>query len=116
VAVREWEDQVIFLHRIVEGGTDRSYGIHVARLAGLPKNVLERANQLLGELAVHHVAQVVHSTNRAARSRRGASESQLQLFVEPSKQVAIELAAVDVEKLTPERAIELVQRWREMFK
>jgi DNA mismatch repair protein MutS len=37
VAVREWEDQVIFLHRIVEGGTDRSYGIHVARLAGVPR-------------------------------------------------------------------------------
>ncbi len=42
VAVREWEDQVIFLHRIVEGGTDRSYGIHVARLAGVPKSVLQR--------------------------------------------------------------------------
>ena len=51
VAVREWEDQVIFLHRIVEGGTDRSYGIHVARLAGVPRDVLERARQLLGELA-----------------------------------------------------------------
>ncbi|HEY1628720.1 MAG TPA: DNA mismatch repair protein MutS, partial [Tepidisphaeraceae bacterium] len=47
VAVREWEDQVIFLHRIVEGGTDRSYGIHVARLAGVPKAVLERSKQLL---------------------------------------------------------------------
>ena len=57
VAVREWEDQVVFLHRIVEGGTDRSYGIHVARLAGVPKPVLDRARQLLSELAVHHVGQ-----------------------------------------------------------
>ena len=47
VAVREWEDQVVFLHRIVEGGTDRSYGIHVARLAGVPAPVLDRARQLL---------------------------------------------------------------------
>jgi DNA mismatch repair protein MutS len=116
VAVREWEDQVVFLHRIVEGGTDRSYGIHVARLAGVPKSVLERANQLLGELAVHHVAQVVHSTNRAARNRRGPNDSQLQLFIEPSKQVAIELAAIDTEKLSPEQAVELVRRWKEMFK
>ena len=50
VAVREWEDQVVFLHRIVEGGTDRSYGIHVARLAGVPREVLDRARQLLSEL------------------------------------------------------------------
>ena len=56
VAVREWEDQVIFLHRIVEGGTDRSYGIHVARLAGVPKPVLDRARQLLSELAVQHIS------------------------------------------------------------
>ena len=65
VAVREWEDQVVFLHRIVEGGTDRSYGIHVARLAGVPKPVLDRARQLLSELAVHHVG-----ANRAARNRQ----------------------------------------------
>ncbi len=115
-AVREWEDQVIFLHRIVEGGTDRSYGIHVARLAGVPKSVLERANQLLGELAVHHVAQVVHSTTRAVRGRRGGNGSQLQLFVEPSKQVAVELAAIDPEKLTADQALALVRRWKEMFK
>ena len=43
VAVREWADQVVFLHRIVEGGTDRSYGVHVARLAGVPKVVIDRA-------------------------------------------------------------------------
>jgi DNA mismatch repair protein MutS len=50
VAVREWRDQVVFLHKIVEGGTDKSYGIQVARLAGVPKEVLERAKQILGNL------------------------------------------------------------------
>jgi DNA mismatch repair protein MutS len=50
VAVREWRDQVVFLHKIVEGGTDKSYGIHVARLAGVPKTVLERAKVILGNL------------------------------------------------------------------
>lgn len=45
VAVREWNDQVIFLHKIVPGGADRSYGIHVARLAGLPQEVLGRARR-----------------------------------------------------------------------
>ena len=50
VAVREWHDQIVFLRKIVEGGTDKSYGIQVARLAGVPREVLERAKQILGNL------------------------------------------------------------------
>jgi DNA mismatch repair protein MutS len=50
VAVREWRDQIVFLRKIVEGGTDKSYGIHVARLAGVPKTVLERAKEILANL------------------------------------------------------------------
>ena len=50
VAVREWEDEVVFLHRIEEGGTDRSYGIHVAQLAGLPAPVLDRSRAVLARL------------------------------------------------------------------
>jgi DNA mismatch repair protein MutS len=50
VAVREWHDQIVFLRKIVEGGTDKSYGIHVARLAGVPKEVLEHAKVILGNL------------------------------------------------------------------
>src|SRR6185369_9968807 len=47
VAVREWGDKVVFLRRIEEGGTDRSYGVHVARLAGVPPTVVERAREVL---------------------------------------------------------------------
>jgi DNA mismatch repair protein MutS len=50
VAVREWHDQIVFLRKIVEGGTDKSYGIQVARLAGVPKEILERAKQILSNL------------------------------------------------------------------
>jgi DNA mismatch repair protein MutS len=50
VAVREWHDQIVFLRKIVEGGTDKSYGIHVARLAGVPQEVLERAKEILNNL------------------------------------------------------------------
>lgn len=50
VAVREWNDQIVFLRKIVEGGTDKSYGIQVARLAGVPKPVLERAKEILRNL------------------------------------------------------------------
>jgi DNA mismatch repair protein MutS len=50
VAVREWNDQIVFLRKIVEGGTDKSYGIHVARLAGVPREVLDRAKVILRNL------------------------------------------------------------------
>src|SRR5207249_6171257 len=50
VAVREWRDQIVFLRKIVPGGTDKSYGIQVARLAGVPKSVPARAKEILGNL------------------------------------------------------------------
>ncbi|MCR5164984.1 MAG: DNA mismatch repair protein MutS [Thermoguttaceae bacterium] len=50
VAVREWNDEVVFLHKIIEGATDKSYGIHVARLAGVPNEVLDRATQILSQM------------------------------------------------------------------
>ena len=50
VAVREWHDQIVFLRKIVEGGTDKSYGIQVARLAGVPKSILDRAKEILRNL------------------------------------------------------------------
>ncbi len=107
VAVREWEDQVVFLHRIVEGGTDRSYGIHVARLAGVPKVVLTRARQLLGELAVQHIA-----TSKTAKHRKMENETQLDLFIDPSREVIKEIAGLDPDQLTPLQALGLVQGWK----
>ncbi len=50
VAVREWNDQIIFLRKIIRGGADKSYGIQVARLAGLPPSVIARAKEILGNL------------------------------------------------------------------
>ena len=102
VAVREWEDQVIFLHRIVEGGTDRSYGIHVARLAGVPPTVLQRARQLLGELAVHHV------TPSKSPRQRHSDDSQMSLFSDPMQEIAKTLIAADPNNLTPQQAHDLL--------
>ena len=56
VAVREWQDQIIFLHRILQGRADKSYGIHVAKLAGLPSQTVARAKQVLDSLEVDHSA------------------------------------------------------------
>jgi DNA mismatch repair protein MutS len=110
VAVREWEDQVVFLHRIIEGGTDRSYGIHVARLAGVPKQVLDRARTLLSELAVHHVGH-----NRAAKNRKKEDEAQLALFADPAQELIKALVGVDLEQLTPVKAFDLLREWKEKF-
>ncbi len=107
VAVREWEDQVVFLHRIVEGGTDRSYGIHVARLAGVPRSVLQRARQLLSELAVHHV-----QANKALRKRQSEDPAQMSLFADPGSEIIRELAAQQPDQLTPLEALALVQEWK----
>ena len=55
VAVREWNEEIIFLHKILPGAADKSYGIQVARLAGLPKPVVERAKSILSHLELHSV-------------------------------------------------------------
>jgi len=110
VAVREWEDQVIFLHRIVEGGTDRSYGIHVARLAGVPKPVLERARQLLGELAVQHVGKP--RISRGRRSDREIDDGQLTLFVDPAQELLQLLLSTQIDSLTHVEAFDLLRRWK----
>src|SRR5213075_2764322 len=109
VSVREWEDQVIFLHRIVEGGTDRSYGIHVARLAGVPREVLERARQLLGELSVQHVGRPRVSRSRKS-DRAAIDENQLPLFVDPAKELLAQLAGTKIDELTPMQAFELMRK------
>jgi DNA mismatch repair protein MutS len=113
VAVREWEDQVIFLHRIVEGGTDRSYGIHVARLAGVPRPVLERARQLLGELAVQHVGKV--RLSRSKKSDRETDDTQLPLFTDPAKELLTALAGTNFDAMSPLAAFDLLKAWKAKY-
>jgi DNA mismatch repair protein MutS len=113
VAVREWEDQVIFLHRIVEGGTDRSYGIHVARLAGVPKPVLERARTLLSELAVQHVGRP--RISRARKSDKSGDDGQMALFLDPSQQLRQALLELKMDALTPIQAFDLIRQWKDKF-
>lgn len=86
VVVREWHDQIIFLRKIVEGGTDKSYGIQVARLAGVPKEVLERAKVILRNLEDSELTPegTVRQTNRRQQDREKLkqleSNPQLDLF------------------------------------
>ncbi|MDQ3138765.1 MAG: DNA mismatch repair protein MutS, partial [Gemmatimonadota bacterium] len=101
VAVRETGDTVVFLHRLEPGGTDRSYGIHVAQLAGLPDGVVRRAREILGTLEGEH--RMVPGPPPGAERDPG----QLVLFGEPSSPdpMVEELRLIDVNALTPLEAL-----------
>jgi len=107
VAVREWMDEVVFLHKIIPGGTDKSYGIHVAKLAGVPKSILERSKEILEELEStfqkeatgEHLSR--HSTKEPNKST---------LFVQKHKSILDKLASTDVNNLTPIEAINLLNQ------
>src|SRR3989440_3983056 len=75
VAVREWNEQIIFLRKIIPGGADKSYGIHVARLAGVPKEILDRARDILAHLENPNGA-VVHTKSKRKRSAQNLPQSQ----------------------------------------
>jgi len=96
VAVAEEGDKVIFLHKIVPGGTDRSYGIHVAQLAGLPKSVIVRAQEVLAELESH-------ASKKGKVPRRKAS-LQIPLFPKDSL-LADEISRLDIDSMSPLEAI-----------
>jgi DNA mismatch repair protein MutS len=81
VAVREWHDQVIFLHKILPGGTDKSYGIQVARLAGLPKEVIARAKEVLANLEEAELSAEGRPKLAKAKKKSGVKETpQMYLF------------------------------------
>ncbi len=80
VAVREWNDQIVFLRKIVEGGTDKSYGIQVARLAGVPKAVVERAKQILRNL---EESELTPEGNVRQQARQRAEREKLQKLAPP---------------------------------
>ena len=98
VAVREWGDEIVFLHKIVEGGTDRSYGIHVARLAGVPPAVLARARAILADLERDEEDLARRILAGAAPAKDGAPV-QLPLFARSP--VEEEIAALDLDRLSP---------------
>jgi len=101
VAVIEERGRVIFLYKIVPGGVDRSYGIHVAQLAGLPKSVVQRAQAVLAELEDSTKALVRHP----ARSRRQEAVSQQLPLFAPKSPLIEELKKLDIASLTPLEAI-----------
>ncbi len=107
IAVKEWNDEIIFLRKLVEGGTNRSYGIQVARLAGIPEDVIRRSKQILTDIEKDG-----HSTGRprSTRSNPGtvAGQIQMDLFQRPDHEVVERLRHIDVSRTTPMEALNLL--------
>lgn len=113
VAVRESGGEIVFLHRIVSGGADQSYGIHVARLAGVPAPVLERAREILRFLEKQHGPDPGPPSGPIRKVKTGRS-LQNSLFASLPDPILAELQQVDPAGLSAESAIELVKRLKEL--
>jgi DNA mismatch repair protein MutS len=110
MAVKEWEERILFLRRVVNGSADKSYGLHVARLAGLPATVVERAGEILANLEAQEYD--LSGRPRLAKGNAPASAveppAQLQLFAAAEEVVARALREADLERLTPLEALNLL--------
>ena len=107
VAAREYKDEIVFLHKIVAGRSDRSYGIHVARLAGLPPAVVRRAAEILKALERDELQRGGRPSLSGAPA---ADQRQLGLFQAPAEvhPIVERLRGVDVDRLTPLEALTLL--------
>lgn len=104
VAVSETDGKVVFLYKIIRGGTDRSYGIHVAQLAGLPQSIISRAYEILKQL---------EQENSHSHSGVGVSE-QLDLFPETNP-ILDKLKDLDLNQVSPIEALNILYEWRRIF-
>ena len=114
VAVREWQDQVVFLHKIVAGAADKSYGIHVARLAGVPVGVIERAKQILSQLGKIRALDSQGGAKIAKPRRVGRTgDLQLSLFAPAHHPVVDAMRELDLNATTPLEALRWLEQWKE---
>lgn len=112
IAVKEKGEDIIFLRKIVEGGTDESYGVHVARLAGVPKMVTQRANEILKQIERKNVL-----TNKTVEKENKKQVSgQLDMFNFKLAEIAHELDKVNIDELTPIDALNTLVKIKEEMK
>jgi DNA mismatch repair protein MutS len=120
VLVKEWGDHVVFLRKIVEGASDRSYGIQVARLAGLPSPIIERAKEVLQNLEAEELGPgsvpklALRGQYRRDRARP-LRAVQTDLFEEEARRLREELSKIDVNNLTPLQALLKLAELREVI-
>ncbi|MBF0593248.1 MAG: DNA mismatch repair protein MutS, partial [Nitrospirae bacterium] len=110
VSVKEWGDEIIFLRKIVKGSADKSYGIQVARLAGLPERIIDRAKEILANL---EKKEFEDPTSFSLRKKKRPS-LQLDLFSRPEDPALFMLKQLDLEKMTPQDAINVLRQLRSL--
>jgi len=118
IAVKEWNDEIIFLRRLVEGGTNRSYGIQVARLAGIPKEVVERAKEVLRNIEEGELDSVGRPNLARSRNRKMAhddSSVQLSLFKTPEQTVIETIKGLNISTMTPLEALNRLNELKELI-
>ncbi|MBW6521259.1 MAG: DNA mismatch repair protein MutS [Desulfoarculaceae bacterium] len=120
IAVREWNDTIIFLHKLVEGGTNRSYGIQVAALAGVPPRVVARAGEILANIESGELER--DGSPCIARDRRGKNgskrqhPSQLSLFTPPADPLRDYLQTIKADTLSPRQALDVLYEVEALLK
>ena len=116
-SVREWNDKIVFLRKIVPGGSSRSYGIQVARLAGIPEQVIARAKEILTNLEQQEIDASGRPKLSTSRSKKRTQSVffQTELFRSPSEELLEELQAADLDRLTPLGALNLLAEWKEKY-
>ncbi len=106
------ESSIVFLHKIVEGGANQSFGIHVARLAGVPRSVIDRSREVLDQLQRRLAGA---STSPALAATKSRDVSQLALFREPGDELLDALRAMDPDRLTPLEALTRLREWKDRY-
>ena len=108
IAVKEWNDKIIFLRKLVPGGTNRSYGIQVARLAGIPDTVIQRSKTILNRIENHAPDGTQVAGKVYTGDGQGDRPVQMDLFRSAEKEVIENLIGVDIHTTTPMEALELL--------
>jgi DNA mismatch repair protein MutS len=103
VAVQEWKGEVVFLRRIVDGRASQSYGIQVARLAGVPDQVITRAQEILANLERGELTDA--GMPRLAQPKEHEARAQLPLFSPPEDRLRAEISTIDVDRMSPLEAL-----------
>ncbi len=112
VQVKEWGDEIVFVRKVVPGGADRSYGIHVAQLAGIPESVVVRARDVLAELEKEGRDRTLRIEPDGSKPRTSGRD-QLSLFAPPEPAFLDELRKLELDGLAPIEAWQILRRWQQ---
>jgi len=115
VSVKEYKNEVIFMRKIVRGAADNSYGIYVAKLAGLPQTIIKRANEILHNLEKNELTPDEKPKIASGNREEGTDFMQLSLFSEENDAVREKIKEIDINNLTPLKALEILDELKKMI-